>query len=224
MLILRLAGALQSWGASSDWDDRGTEDFPTHSGIVGLLGCALGLERGDPELAELSRSFTMAIRADRPGTKSVDFQTITGNPLYNAQGKPKTESTIISSRAYLEDACFTVFLEVDNDWYARIAAALSSPKWTIYLGRKSCIPSQPVLECLNPEYGSLNEALKRYPIYCRKNDASDNKNPIQYATEECDDNLLSLGRTDNLVDGNRNFTRGKIWTGSLDRQETFSCI
>ena len=35
LLILRFDGALQSWDASSKWDERGTEDFPTKSGVVG---------------------------------------------------------------------------------------------------------------------------------------------------------------------------------------------
>ena len=112
LLVLRLEGALQAWGEMSKWDFRDSADLPTKSGIVGLLGCALGLERGDPELSALSESVRLAIRADRPGVRTVDFQTVTGDPLRNAEGKPKSGgNTIISRHAYLQDACFTVFLE-----------------------------------------------------------------------------------------------------------------
>ena len=117
LLILRLEGVLQSWGEMSKWDFRDSADFPTKSGIVGLMGCALGLERGDPKLGELDAALTLAVRADRPGTRTVDFQTVTGNPLRNAEGKPKSGgNTIISRRAYLQDACFTAFLDLPEDW------------------------------------------------------------------------------------------------------------
>ena len=89
LLILRLEGALQGWDAASKWDERGVEEFPTKSGVLGLLGCALGLERGAPELAELNEAITMAVRTDRRGDRFTDFQTVTGTPLRNAEGKPK---------------------------------------------------------------------------------------------------------------------------------------
>ena len=143
-LVLRLEGALQSWGESAKWDARDSAELPTKSGVVGLLGCALGLERGDPALAALSAAMRMAVRADRPGTRTVDFQTVTGDPLRNAEGKPKsTGNTIISRRAYLQDACFTVVLELEEPWRERVAAALRDPRWCICLGRKNYVPSRP---------------------------------------------------------------------------------
>ena len=42
VLVLRLAGPLQSWGSSSRFTRRSTEAFPTKSGIVGLLAAAQG--------------------------------------------------------------------------------------------------------------------------------------------------------------------------------------
>ena len=76
LLILRLEGALQSWGDHSKWDTRDSGDFPSKSGIVGLLSCALGLERENPEIAELSANLHMAVRADRPGIRMLDFHTV----------------------------------------------------------------------------------------------------------------------------------------------------
>ena len=156
LLILRLEGALQSWDASSKWDERSTGDFPTKSGVVGLLGCALGLERKNAALVALNKALTMAVRADRRGDHFTDFQTVTGFPLRNAEGKPKTTgNTIISKRSYLQDACFTVFLEMDEAWHDQLVYALKAPKWCLYLGRKTCVPSRPVLECEEPPYASL---------------------------------------------------------------------
>ena len=129
LLILRLEGALQSWGENAKWDFRDSSTMPTKSGIVGLLGCAMGLERGSVVLAELAQRITIGVRADRAGVKFVDFQTVQGNPLMAATGTPKTTgNTILSPRAYLQDACFTVFIEADESWQKRILAALEDPR------------------------------------------------------------------------------------------------
>lgn len=210
LLILRLEGALQAWDATSKWDERSTEDFPTKSGVVGLLGCALGLERGDPELAELNAALTMAVRADRPGERFAEFQTVTGSPLRNAEGKPKsTGNTLISERSYLQDACFTVFLETDERWCDRLVAALKKPKWSLYLGRKACVPSRPVLDCEAPEYYGLAEALRLYPPAARA------EYPMPFETEQTDDSLASLTRPDDLTDPNRGFARRRVWRGLI---------
>ena len=48
VLVLRLAGPMQSWGVSSQFVHRATETFPTKSGLVGLLAAAQGRRRCDP--------------------------------------------------------------------------------------------------------------------------------------------------------------------------------
>jgi len=40
----------------------------------------------------------------------------------------------------------------------------------LYLGTKSCVASRPVFEALTSEYGSIDEALERYP-HCEKRPA-----------------------------------------------------
>ena len=210
LLILRLEGALQAWGETSKWDFRDSADFPTKSGIVGLLGCTLGLERGDPALYELSEAITIAVRADRPGLRAVDFQTVTGNPLLNAEGKKRsTGNTIISSRAYLQDACFTVFIEADEVWLERLAAALQAPRWQLYLGRKSCVPSRPVLEAVSADFASLDEALCRYPAAERASF------PMLYEVERTADKLSSHQRPDRLMHGKREFALRRVWRGTV---------
>ena len=87
ILVLRLEGVLQSWGERSKWDYRDSAILPTKSGIVGLLGCALGLERNDSRLAKLNHSLHMAVRADRQGTEMVDFHTVRSMELLNAPQK-----------------------------------------------------------------------------------------------------------------------------------------
>lgn len=217
LLILRLEGPMQSWDDASKWDERGTWDFPSKSGIVGLIGCAMGLERGDPALKELNAAIVMAVRADRTGMQMTDFQTVTGSPLRNAEGKPKTTgNTLISNRSYLQDACFTVVLETDAEWHARIVAALDDPKWCTYLGRKTCVPSRPILACAEPAYRDLTEAIRRYPCAARA------LFPMPFETELPDDGLSHLTRPDSLVQADRGFARRTVWKGLIEEDRHVS--
>ena len=214
LLILRLEGALQSWGENAKWDFRDSSSMPTKSGIVGLLGCAMGLERNSEVLAELAQNITIAVRVDRPGEKFVDFQTITGEPLINALGKPrkidgKPANTVTSSRCYLQDACFTVFLETSEEWQKRILAALEDPKWCMYLGRKNCVPSRPVLECKDAAFPSLEAALREYPVAERA------EFPMVYEMEQTDGTAASLLRPDDLIGSNRQFGLRRVWRGVI---------
>lgn len=210
LLVLRLEGALQSWGENAKWDFRDSSSMPTKSGIVGLLGCAMGEDRNSEVLAELAGSIIVAVRADRPGVKFVDFQTVQGNPLMAASGKPKTTgNTILSPHAYLQDACFTVFIETTDVWRERIITALKAPKWCTYLGRKNCVPSRPVLECEDAEYPSLEDAVKGYP-------AADRAEPnMVYELEKSDGTAASLLRPDDLVGGGRQFGLRRVWRGMI---------
>lgn len=217
LLILRLEGSLQSWGEDAKWDFRDSASMPTKSGIVGLIGCAMGLERGNPDLKALSDAVTLAVRADRPGVRTVDFQTVTGEPLMAATGKPKTTgNTIISSRTYLQDACFTVFLQTDEAWHSRIAEALRHPRWCMYLGRKNCVPSRPVLECAEPAYADLGEAVIRYPAAVRADAV------MPYETEVPLPNRVGYQRPDQLSRGDREFALRKVWRGIVRREENVS--
>ena len=210
LVILRFEGVLQAWDAASKWDERGTELFPTKSGVAGLLGCAMGIKRDDPALVELSNAITMAVRADRPGEYMIDYQTVTGDPLLNAEGKPKsTGNTLVSKRAYLRDACFTVILGMDEEWHTRIVNALKNPRWPFYLGRKTCVPSRPVLECENPPYTEVMEALVAYPP------AERSVLPMPFETEVESSDLSGLSRSDKLVSMGRGFSRRTVWRGTV---------
>ncbi|MFJ5885991.1 type I-E CRISPR-associated protein Cas5/CasD [Kitasatospora cineracea] len=76
VLLIRLAGPLQSWGLRGRFAQRDTRTRPTKSGVVGLCAAALGLDRDDP-LTGL-RSALFGVRADRPGTLVRDYHTVGG--------------------------------------------------------------------------------------------------------------------------------------------------
>lgn len=70
-----------------------------------------------------------------------DYHTVQNTK--KADGSIK--DTHITHRQYLTDAAFGVVLAGEGALLEKIAAALEHPKWGIWLGRKSCIPSAPVL-------------------------------------------------------------------------------
>lgn len=77
-LLLRLEGPLQAWGLRSRWGERDTADAPSKSGVIGLLGCALGLRRNDPRLRMISDGLRFGVRIDRPGSLLRDYHTTGG--------------------------------------------------------------------------------------------------------------------------------------------------
>ena len=212
ILVLRLEGPLQSWGENAKWDFRDSSTMPTKSGIVGLLGCAMGEERGSQVLLELARSITVAVRADRPGVKFVDFQTVQGKPLKTADGGKRSNNTILSPHAYLQDASFTVFINTSPEWQQRIISALENPKWCMYLGRKNCVPSRPILAD-RMEAADLMEALKEYPAAERAGKT------MTYECEHPDSTAASIQRPDDLIGTNRQFQLRRVWRGSVERKE-----
>jgi CRISPR system Cascade subunit CasD len=166
LLSLYLDGPLQSWGLRARWDVRDTGNEPSKSGIVGLLGCALGYPTQDPRLQELDEQLRMGVRVERAGTALVDFQTVSGMMMAadgGFRGRPDDPHTIISPRSYLQDAAFLVVLDGAQSLLRRCAAALQRPRWPIYLGRKACVPTRPVFHGLSDRYASIGDALTRHP-------------------------------------------------------------
>lgn len=166
LLLLCLEGPLQSWGLRSRWDVRDTGDEPSKSGVIGLLGCAQGVPMGDRQLAMLDQQLLMGVRVERTGVRLTDFHTVTGR-LQRADGGMKGSlvdpTTVVSPRDYLMDAAFLVVLQGDASVLALCADALQRPRWPVYLGRKSCVPSRPVYEELVTTYDSIREALVNHP-------------------------------------------------------------
>lgn len=132
VLVLRLAGPMQSWGLDSRFTRRSTSAFPTKSGLVGLLAAAQGRRRSDPieDLAELR----LALRVDQPGQLLRDFHTA-----------HRGETSLpLSHRFYRADAAFGAFIEGPDDMIEALAQAIVRPAFPLYLGRRSCPPTLPL--------------------------------------------------------------------------------
>ena len=157
-LLMRLVGPMQSWGADSRFGERGTLNEPTKSGVIGLLCAAIGRDRGEP-IDDLSR-LRMGVRVDREGHLMCDYHTALDVP--NSAGTHR--DTVVSNRWYLADAAFLVGIEGDDQvQLLSLHAALRSPRWHLSLGRRACVPSEPVWMKDAVVELSLSLALKAWP-------------------------------------------------------------
>lgn len=173
VLLLRLEGPLQSWGDRSRFWNRQTQRFPTKSGVIGLLFCAMGLggERRE-ELALFSHLSMMAYRvgaAAHPEREPVlsDFHMVGNGYDENdpwellcipktADGKKAVNGGARLTRTeFLQDCKFAVILEIPASFSDRVTSSLVNPVWDIYLGHKCCVPSRNVFSGI---FSSVNEA------------------------------------------------------------------
>lgn len=151
VLTLCLAGPLQSWGSSSRFARRTTERAPTKSGVLGLLAAAQGRDR-NADLSDLA-ALDFAVRLDQPGVLVRDYQTAVHGDTEKAMP--------VSERFYLADAVFVAAVAGDEALIATLHAAVRSPAYMPFLGRRSCPPSRPV--DLRVHRGGLRQALEAEP-------------------------------------------------------------
>ncbi|GAA4617629.1 type I-E CRISPR-associated protein Cas5/CasD [Saccharopolyspora hordei] len=170
VLLLRLAGPIQSWGDRSSFNRRDTRPEPTKSGVIGLLAAASGRAREDSitDLAELR----LGIRVDQPGTLLRDYHTASdyrGRPLPQAgvskKGVQKPTSppkdTYVTTRFYLQDAVFLAGVAGPRPLLETLDHAVRHPSFPLALGRRSCVPTQPISRGLRD--GSLGDVLAAEP-------------------------------------------------------------
>jgi len=167
-LLLWLEGPLQAWGHDSRFGRRDTLDFPTKSGVLGLLCCALGAGGEQRELlarlADLDVQLVAYTPTDKLGEATPrlpllrDFHMVGSGyddadpwqslliPKTSEGKKPNGSGTKMTYRYYLQDMAYAVALQVPADQAETLAAALQNPVWDIYLGRKACVPTELVYQ------------------------------------------------------------------------------
>jgi CRISPR system Cascade subunit CasD len=178
-LTLRLEGPLQSWGFDSQYNRRNTGLMPTKSAIAGMCCAAFGWSRGSKAEHDFLVSFgelrmtaiaipRSGVKKDLPVRRLQDYHTVgggydpnnpneRGNITVSAEdGKPRAKKgqalAVLTRRQYLTDAAFGVLLEGDAVLLGEMAAALADPKWGLWLGRKTCIPTTPVFAGLKKNH------------------------------------------------------------------------
>lgn len=161
-LLLWLEAPLQSWGYDSRFGRRDSLDFPTKSGVLGLLCCARGA--GGPERDWLAvwadqdmqvLAFVPNDAGGRPQSRSpllVDLQMVGSGyddkdpwqslliPKTSEGKKAVGGGTKMTYRHYLQDMAYAVLLQAPSDGLEEVVAALQTPIWDVYLGRKACVP------------------------------------------------------------------------------------
>jgi CRISPR system Cascade subunit CasD len=162
-LLLWLEAPLQSWGHDSKFGRRDTLNFPTKSGVMGLVCCALGQGGQQREFlaqfAPLKQTVFSFVRKNHKAEKRDrepllrDFHMVGSgyddkDPWTTllipktAEGKKAVGGGAkMTYRYYLQDAFFAVILETPSDLAGSIAQALQAPVWDLCLGRKSCVPT-----------------------------------------------------------------------------------
>jgi CRISPR system Cascade subunit CasD len=180
VLILKLEAPLMSFGTTLVDNNGVIARFPAASLLTGLLANALGYDQGAFAAHQrLQTRLRFAARIDRDGQRLVDFQTVDlGQPFLrdtgwttrgqreDRRGGSASTGTHIRLRHYWADrrcivAC-ALRPEGEEPTLAALAAALERPARPLFLGRKCCLPSTPVLAA-RMEAQSLLEALQRFP-------------------------------------------------------------
>lgn len=157
-LLLKLEGPMQSWGYRSRFDLRDTALEPTRSGVIGLICAAMGIARDEyKNVAPRFDAVRMGVRVDREGSSERDYHTA----LAVIKADESGQDTVQSWRDYLADASFTVGLESsDQRLLEEIVSALRSPRWTLFLGRKSFPLAVPPVDPATPiQSGTLEKHL-----------------------------------------------------------------
>lgn len=182
IVLLRFDAPLMSFGSVVVDQHNRTDPLPYRAMLAGLVANALGYTRRDEaELGALQSRIRYAARRDRKGAFLVDYQTVDFDPegpmasdlgwttrgvLEERKGGDASEGTHIRYRHYLADAVVTVALTLDPPDEApalrAVSEALRSPARPLFLGRKCCVPSEPVWlgETRAP---SLREAIEGAP-------------------------------------------------------------
>ncbi|MFF3403549.1 type I-E CRISPR-associated protein Cas5/CasD [Streptomyces sp. NPDC002659] len=175
-LLLRLAGPHMAFGEYNAFHYRDTAPFPTRSALIGMFAAADGRPRDtaltpDPDTGAVPYAdLVFTVRIDRPGTRHTDFHTAGGGRprqqgLRTSSGayREQKKSTLITRRVYLADAVFTVAVQGPDPLIEQITERLERPAFAPYLGRRACIPDEPlVLRPLTPD--PVGELLHHVPL------------------------------------------------------------
>lgn len=174
-ILMWLEAPMQSWGADSKFDRRDTAEFPTRSGILGLICSAMGAQGAQEDflkdMADYSQTAISYSGNDKPDLR--DYHMVGSGynkhdkweklmiPKKTDGGTPVGSGTKQTYRYYLQDVSFAVLLETPKKYEQSIVSALEQPVFSIYLGRKTCIPTDFVFKGIfETEDSAEAEALK----------------------------------------------------------------
>jgi CRISPR system Cascade subunit CasD len=167
-LVLYLDGPLQGWGYMADHAWRNTLPHPTRSGVTGILAAAMGIARsGDPDepekMARLNQ-LRMTMLGLSAGRQIRDYHTAQTRNRHGAV----VGHAVVTRRDYLIDSKFLVMIDGEDQLLDELQRALQNPVWFGSLGRRSCVPSSPILlGRFESEQSALAELEKRLEVTVR---------------------------------------------------------
>lgn len=156
-LLLKLAGPLQSWGVSSDFETRYTDLYPSKSAVIGMIAGSLGYRRHEGGKINQLNSLDFAARIDQVGNLLRDFHIAKS---YKQGGD--LLRTYVTNRYYVEDAVFVVAIgSEDHVLIESISLAVQKPYFQTFMGRKSLPLNSDFY--LNLVEDNVISALEKYP-------------------------------------------------------------
>ena len=175
-LVFQLYAALASWGDIATGEYRPSQGQPSKSAITGLLAAALGITRADDAAqVELARHYGVAVCIRAAGEWLRDYHTIQvpgGNEAYATRRQELLSdrlklNTILSQRDYRTDAFYQIAvwpISKDAPYSLKeLYYALRRPKFSLYLGRRSCPAGLPLYPRTMPDV-TLKQAFDNYPL------------------------------------------------------------
>ena len=157
-VVFTLAAPMGSFGDLAGHERRGSDEWPSRSAILGLVGAALGVRRHDRQGQEELSVWRVAVSTLSIGGRLRDFHTVQAVPSAALRAlrikRPATrrealgalrpkDNPLITRRDYRTDCAFGVALWGSGD-LQQVREALMSPVFVPYLGRKSCPLSAPM--------------------------------------------------------------------------------
>ena len=175
-LVFQLYGALASWGDIAVGEYRPSQGCPSKSAITGLLAAALGIERKDDAAhVKLAHHYGVAVCVRAEGEWLRDYHTAQvpgGDKDYVTRRQELATdklrlNTVLSQRDYRTDAFYQIAIWlIDNAAPYSLEAlyyALRRPKFSLYLGRRSCPAGLPMYPRLILDV-TLKQAFDDYPL------------------------------------------------------------
>lgn len=186
-LVLRLDAPLMSFGGVAVDQVGPVRDFPAASMLTGLIGNAFGWHWSDSTAhQEMQDRLVFATRVEREGILLTDTQnawldkadkgwTTYGKPEGRDGGSKTYDTPHRRLRDYHADLSVTVVLRLDRPsafpTLDAVADAFDRPARPLFLGRKPCLPSRPLLEKEPVRWitgETAYESLRRVPGEDRK--------------------------------------------------------
>ena len=174
-LIFQLYGPMASWGDIAVGEARPSATVPSKSAIIGMIAAALGIKRSEEQRQQaLAESLVVGFKVLNSGSLMRDYHTsqVPGQErkrVFHTREQEINHSaklnTILSSRDYRMDSYSLVAVRLtDTSEFSleQIEQALKTPKYALYLGRKSCPLAAPLSPLVALQMAGLQAAFEQF--------------------------------------------------------------